>query len=463
MNWKTFHKRLRQCGLVLVGMIVLFTGACSGEVNWTKYKGTKIKIMSWARPFTDVAISLIPEFEAKTGIKVDWIVMDAWELRSKIVREFSIGMASMDAFFFHPSQRTAFLSAGDHIVDQMKYIKDPSLTPADWDFDDFLPAARLANQDFDPNAAYSLPFVSQPAGMWYRNDLFEKYGIARPKTFEETELAAQKLTLDLNGDGTTDIYGWLARGPGSQSMTRIGGFIFAYGGAWWTHDRKSAIDKPETLRGIREYCKLMRTYGPPNPLELGFIEGARLFAQGKAAMYCEAGEHVALFEDPTRSKVVGKVGMGPYPAGPAGRVAAPEIVLMGIPKYSKNKEATWLFLQWLGNKKNAKRILAGGGAVVRRSAWEDPEVKVLNKEWADYCKLSLEVGSEHFIMFNCIPLQEVRDLWGEVVDRGMEGKPIEEFAHEIAKKINKLIEKTEAGKHIYMNPRYVYMPYTLWR
>ncbi len=462
MNQRVLYKSLCQLVIVLFGVFVLFAGTCFGEVSWTKYAGTTITVMSWARPEVDVAISLIPEFEAKTGIKVKWIVMDGWELRAKAVREFSMGMTTMDVYPFHPSHYTAFLSSGDHIVDQMNYIKNPELTPDDWDFDDFMPAAKQANLAFDPNAAYSVPFTSQPAGIWYRNDLFEQNGIARPDTMEELELAAKKLTMDIDGDKNSDIYGWVARGEGSHSMVRTGGFVFAYGGAWWTHDRKSAIAKPETIAGITKYCQLLRTYGPPNPLELTFVEGAQLFAKGKAAMFCEGGEHVALFEDPARSEVVGKLGMGPYPAGPAGRIAAPEVMLMSIPKYSKNKEAAWLFLQWLTNKENAKRILAEGGAVVRRSALDDPEIKVLNKEWRDYCKLSLEVGSENFTMMNCIPLQEVRDLWGKVVDLGMEGESLEEFANEVAKEIDKKIEETETGRKIYMDPRYCYMPY-IWR
>lgn len=54
----------------------------------------------------------------------------------------------------------------------------------------------------------ALPFqVSMP--MLYVNlDLFNEYGVEIPRTWEEVIEAAHKLTIDTDGDGVTDIYGF---------------------------------------------------------------------------------------------------------------------------------------------------------------------------------------------------------------------------------------------------------------
>jgi multiple sugar transport system substrate-binding protein len=451
--------------LILSVMIFISISTFSyAEVDWTKYSGTEITVMCWTRPELEAARLLIPEFEAKTGIKVNWIVMDAWELRAKIAREYALGQPTMDGWFYHPSQQELAIQVGNFQVDQMEYINNPELTPEDWDFDDFLPVGKEGNTVFSKNGGYSLSFTSQPTGLWYRKDLLEENGLLVPKTFEEAEVAAKKLTIDSDGDEKIDLYGWIGRGQGFQTITRIGGFLFGYGGAWWTHDRKSAIDKPETLRGINEYARMLTTYGPPSPLELGWLEVAKLFADGKAAMMPESGEHAFMFEDPTKSSVQGKIGMAPYPSGPAGIAIPTELLSYGIPRDAKNKEASWLFAQWLANKENMKKMLIGGGAVVRASSWDDPEIVPVNKEWADYVKYSLQFGSDYFVNLACVPLTEVREIWGEVVDYAMSGEAdLENFAKTKAEEINAIMARDEAGLDIYMDPRFSYMPYDVYR
>jgi len=468
MKKKKFLRTIVRYGLVTITLFFIVSGVCFADIDWKQFSGTEITVMSWIRPMTEVGMSLIPEFEDKTGIKVNWIVMDAWELRAKVAREYALGTPTMDAWFYHPSQQELWIQAGNYQVDQMEYINDPSLTPADWDFDDFLPVGKLGNRVFskDNKGAYSLSLTSQPTGLWYRKDLFDEYNISVPKTFEDLEQAAKKLTLDTNGDGKIDIYGLVARGQGFQSVTRIGGFIFGYGGAWWTHDRKSAIDKPETLRGIMEYSRLLKTYGPPNTAELGWLEVAQFFADGKAAMVLISGEHAPLFENPEKSAVVGKVAMAPYPAGPAGQAVITELLSMGIPREAKNKEAAWLFGQWLMNKENTKKAIEGGAATVRTSAWNDPNVKRINDSWGDYIKYSLEVGDDHFVNLACIPLTEVREVWGQVIDYAILGEPdLEDYAHEKAQEINGIITRTEGSMYvdIPMNPKFCYMPYDIYR
>lgn len=464
-NMKKFTPKMWRWGMFLLVIVVVFSMSVSqgsAEVNWTKYKGTELVVLSWTRPIVEVARSQIPEFEAKTGMKVTWTIMGAWDLRAKVARELAAGMPSFDIWGYHPHQQQAWLSRGGYVVDQIKYIQDPKLTSAEWDFDDFLSVGKKSNRLIDPNAPFCIAPGSSTRGVAYRKDLFEKYGLTPPQTFEELEEAAKKLTLDTNGDGEIDIYGYVSRGMGMQAVPNVSAFLFGYGGAWWTNDGKSALDKLETIRAIKEYARMLRTYGPPSPGELGWLEKARFFAMGKAATVLGSLEHMYTWEDPEKSEVAGSVGYLLYPSGPAGRYALTETWVLATPKAAKNPEAAWLFIQWITNKENQFRCLLNGTAVTRRSAWDNPAYKPKSEEWAEVTKEALEIGRD-WVMMSCIPFQKVREMWGKVISTAIAGESIEELAHKTAEEINALLLEVGDNPASYLDPNQLYMPKNVYR
>lgn len=57
------------------------------------------------------------------------------------------------------------------------------------------------------NQIWALPDWSLHQEVWYRTDLYKKYGLSIPTTWDELEENAKKLNIDSNNDGTIDIYG----------------------------------------------------------------------------------------------------------------------------------------------------------------------------------------------------------------------------------------------------------------
>lgn len=453
--------------IFLVSLMIISVVSCtsSAQINWSKYKGTKVTFIVFPGTKTEFWQSLAPEFEAKTGIKVEINVIGGWELREKVMREFIAGKPTFDIFLYAALQRQYWLSHGHYLQDQMDYIKNPELTPADWDFEDFTYVGRKSNRIIVPDAAFSLCHAGETRGIWYRKDLLEKYGIPVPQTFEQLEQAAEDLTLDTNGDGKIDIYGWVSRGKGMQATTHLGAFIYGYGGAWWTADRKSAINKPETIRGIEMYGKMLREYGPPGPLEIGWMEAFQMFAAGKVALLNDAMMQVWLFEDPEKSNVVGKAGVTYYPAGPAGRWAQIELSTLGIPKArpEKTKEAAWLLIQYLCNKENMlKGLQEWGIPPTRKSAWRKYKPRTeAYRQSAEVFKKALEVGLPYANPWG-VSIEKIRDIWGTVITAAIKGEPIEQLANKAAEKIGKVVAETEVGFDIPMDARAVYMPPANW-
>ena len=79
-------------------------------------------------------------------------------------------------------------------------------------------------------------------------------------------------------------------------------------------------------------------------------------------------------EDPTKSKIVGKVGYGVTPKGPKAQHSAIFADGIGIAQASKKKGAAWLYIQWATNKANQTRHAEGRAPARRRacSPFDDP-------------------------------------------------------------------------------------------
>ena len=116
----------------------------------------------------------------------------------------------------------------------------------------------------------------------------------------------------------------------------------------------------------------MRECAPPGVIGFNWNECQTTFMQGRAAMWWDGIGFSAPLLDPTKSKVVDKVGFAPDPAGKV-RNCATFIDGIGIPATAKNKKPAWLFVQWVDRQADAERGAAhrlrhAGAAVLLRAA-----------------------------------------------------------------------------------------------
>jgi multiple sugar transport system substrate-binding protein len=118
--------------------------------------------------------------------------------------------------------------------------------------------------------------------------------------------------------------------------------------------------------------------------------------------------------DPTKSKIVGKVGFAPVPAGPKSQNSATFINGIGIPVGAKNKTGAWLYLQWSMSKTMLPTWLRqGAGTPPRASSYQIEEViktSPFPKEWFDTTLTSLKIARSG--LPEIIPVTEFRDTIG---------------------------------------------------
>ena len=130
---------------------------------------------------------------------------------------------------------------------------------------------------------WGVPYTYYQWGVYYRKDLFEKYGIAVPKTFEE--LKAAGATLKSNGITPMTIgskYNWTTGGVFDYLNLRTNGYKFhmdlTNGKVAWTDDRVRA-----TMAKWKELLDM--DFWVENHASMSWQEALAPMINGDAAMY----------------------------------------------------------------------------------------------------------------------------------------------------------------------------------
>ncbi len=112
-------------------------GASSGAAQGGQdFKGTTIRFVGANHPWMDAIKPLLPEFEAKTGIKVAPEAYGEDQLTQKLTTEFTAGKSDIAVFMQRPLQEARVMKNNGWYEDLTKYVQDPA-----YDFKDFQSAA----------------------------------------------------------------------------------------------------------------------------------------------------------------------------------------------------------------------------------------------------------------------------------------------------------------------------------
>jgi multiple sugar transport system substrate-binding protein len=403
-------------GSAAAGAMALTGMPAFAEIEWKKYKGTKLEVILAKGPRGDNLQKYIKEFTELSGIQVESEQIPEQQQRQKIVIELASGKPSFDVVHLsYHVQKRQFEKAG-WLTDMSPFLKDPNLTPPDLVDSDFSAAGQQYAKN-DKGQMLSLPWSVDYFILYYNKELFQKKGVEVPKTLDEMVTAAEKLT-----DPKEGIYGFVGRGLRNANMAMWSNFYLNYGGEFLDAKGNILTDGPEAVEATKLYQRLLTKTAPPGVAGFNWMESMASFTQGRSAMWIDADGWAPPLEDPTSSRVVGKVGYTLVPAGPKGQFSSTYGDGVGIPTACQNKEAAYLLCQWVVSRTQAARLLqAGGGVPFRTSILNDEEVRkgVKTKEWlqsvvdsAKISKLGLPV---------VIPVAEFRDIVGAALTATLSG------------------------------------------
>jgi multiple sugar transport system substrate-binding protein len=409
-------RRAVLAGTAAAGAATITGFPAHAQVNWKKYAGTKLEVILAKGPRGDNLQKHIKEFTDLTGIQVESEQIPEQQQRQKAVIELASGKPSFD--LIHVSyhvQKRQFEKAG-WLADISGFMKDKTLTAPDLVESDFS-AAGLSYAKNDKGQMHSLPWSVDYFILYYNKEIFAKAGAQVPKTLDEMNALAEKLT-----DTKAGIHGYVGRGLRNANMTLWTNYFLNYGGEFLDAKGNILTDGPEAIEATKSYVRSNKS-SPPGVAGFNWMESLAAFAQGRAAMWVDGVGWAPGVENPNSSRVAGKVGYAMVPAGPKGQYSATYGDGIGIAAASKNKEAAYLLAQWAVSKAQGARLLqAGGGVPFRNSVLNDEEVRkgvTLPREWlqavigaAKISKLGLPV---------IIPVAEFRDLVGAAVTATLSG------------------------------------------
>ncbi len=283
----------------------------------------------------------------------------------KVVIDMKSGTGSYDLIMIDDPNAPQFQKAGWLAsLDALLKSKGETLDP------DFISAAvRLGRYPYsDSGTLYALPHVGNVEMFAYRTDLFQKYGLAKPATWDDVLADAQKLK---QMDPNVIPVGF----RGVKGNPIVSGFlpIFWAFGANVLENDKPALTSPQALAALQFFLKL-KAYAPEGVDTWNSAQVRDALYGGRVAIVTEVWPSwVGDLNNPEKSQVVGKVAVTAHPRETAPSSPVIGAWLLGIPKASKHQSAAFDFLMNVTGKEMQIELADKYGiAPSRKSAFQDP-------------------------------------------------------------------------------------------
>ena len=337
---------------------------------YEKYKGTTI-VVSWpALSHYKKAQGLIEQFTEETGINVEVDALQYLKLRDRQILEMSKPQGEYDVVTWVVMWKGEYVSKG-LLTPLSQFFTSGALVNPKYDIDDIADAylqnggivgGKKGYMPGKSGALYGLPFGAETSIMAYRKDILKAQGIAVPKTYDELRAAMKKL-------GAAGIPAMTSRGKTGHQVTA--GWLLhlaPLGGKIFDDEWNPVFNNAAGVEAAQIMREIART-GPKGIPSFGFGDAAAAFLGGDATFYIDTLKIAAMARDPKLSKIADKVGYALHPTGSrcgseTGGFAA------GIPANSQNKEAAFLFLQYITSKVGDQKMVELGGDPVRMSTYK---------------------------------------------------------------------------------------------
>ncbi|HET6946630.1 MAG TPA: sugar ABC transporter substrate-binding protein [bacterium] len=349
-----------------------------GSYTSKPFAGKTITVALVGEPRSDAVKKMLPEFEQKTGIKTNVDILPYPTLQEKQAVALTQKTGAYDIVHVDCVWVGQYAGQG-WVVPATDFVNrsDPKVL----NITDFLPRV-LAEQGSWEGVVFGLPFIQAVFGLHIRTDIFKKYSLKVPQTWDELKSTAKFITEKERGNG---VYGLTIMGRrGVQLQCTWDNFLWSWGGDWYDKDYRPTINSAAAVESL-EFMKSLLPYALPGVLTYDWDENAQAFAQGKAAMNLQWQNAAPTFADPSKSKIVGKFDFELIPGKKQANGSILRTPTFGgwglmIPVDAKNKEAAWEWIVWatsVAMEKELAKAMPGS----RRSSLSDP---VMQKQHVEY-------------------------------------------------------------------------------
>lgn len=298
------------------------------------------------------------DFEKANNIVVNMEYADEDVARQKVLLDLVNGTGNYDLVMLGSDGAVQTYSAAGYLEPLDGYLEPNK---------DIFDPAKVYKPFLEANTVdgklWALPYYSFGAGVVYRKDIFDKYGITEfPKTTEGLEKALQTIKDGLLADGITDVYALTMRGaPGEEPSLDLNGFVYAYAGypAWFEggaatpaeikEKKAQPIFTGDFKAGFETFVRWSKEFGSPGIATHTWVDMMNLYAQGKAAVVMPSA--INAFAGIPGSEIAAvkeHSAFAPSPIGPSGKaVQSFWTFSVGVSAFSKNKDAAYKTLAFM--------------------------------------------------------------------------------------------------------------------
>lgn len=219
-------------------------------------------------------------------------------------------------------------------------------------------AIDLAN-DFDPVALelgtvdgeiYGLPWSMEAMCLVYNKDMFREAGLdpeKPPTNWEEVIEYSQKLTIDRDGDGTIDQYGYgLVGNLTGNTWFRFVPELWSAGGEVANADMtEGTLNSEQAIEAMTYYTDLLNKYhvAPEGSVNNGAAEVRTLFNNKNVAMYIDGQPAVKNIQKDAPDI---DVGVALWPGKDGTLNAGLGGYYIATPKNAANPDDAWTFIEY---------------------------------------------------------------------------------------------------------------------
>ena len=355
--------------------------------------GGSITVFSDANPAGNAVQVLLHEFQAETGVSVNYQLLSETVILNKAAVALAAGDGSVDVSWSSLTALPSWVSSG-WLEPLNPYLADHRLVGRWYDAQDFVHKAYAALHLHGKQ--WGLPFLIGTKVMYFRKDILAKHHLAPPETIDDFMHVAE--VVNSKHMPAVTLRG--ARGTNSN-LWDFTSFYYADGARYFKNPPSNLTPETDTraaLTAMEQYTTLFRKYSAPSAVNNDFPQVLAAMANGQAVMTIEGAPLASTLFSPKTSKVPHRLGVGLVPAGPDGRYPGLDAQSWVLAKGSKNPEAAAAFIAWASSKEIQRKAALSGTdpGVTSVSVIDSPEfAKIYNYDGGRYVSMMRETVKQY--------------------------------------------------------------------
>lgn len=401
-----------------------------------------------------------PKWKELTGIDVKVVEVSTAEMFTKIMQEYRAGTGAYDALNVIPAWMPDLANAGaleplDAYVDKYGFREELQM---------IAPTYR-DNQMMVGGKIFGFPDDGDVFLMYFRKDIFAdadvmakfkaKTGkdLAVPKTwaeFDETGPALTEILKDRN------MYGAAFFRQPPYTMFMFQERFRNEGGKFFDADTMKATINSDIGVNVLTAMRAENAWMPPGVEQWGFVENLAAFLQGQTAMTISwppygrwaagYGTDQEVLSWVPKSTIAGKVG---YALPPGGHPQLAAGFALSVASTSKNKEAAYLFIQWLNSEETSMQRVQLPYALrdpFRNSHFTSPEYLAKWPDAKDYLA-ALQAGANSGLLdLSLLQTDKYEEALRQMISKLWAGEDVKAITDAAAAEWDAITEKIGVDK-----------------